>query len=157
MSESNSVDSSAGDTGERRKNRQASFVSDAGQFPELPVTVVLDRIPVPILAVDPSGAIVFANEAFDELFGTEESARADFHLHDIFPDQAPEGVNVADMFLTTVATRADSLWRMTDKTGDVVQVRASKSILRRAEDTVVLVALEDFTDQLWNDPKSALR
>ena len=61
------------------------------------------------------------------------------------------------MFLTTVATRADSLWRMTDKTGDIVQVRASKSILRRTEDTIVLVALEDFTDQLWNDPKSALR
>ena len=125
--------------------------------PALPVTVVLDRIPVPILAVDPSGGIVFANEAFDELFGTDRSERADFHLHDIFPDQAPEGVNVADMFLTTVATRADSLWRMTDKTGDVVQVRASKSILRRAEDDLVLVALEDFTDQLWNDPKSALR
>ncbi|MGA9869953.1 MAG: PAS domain-containing protein [Rhodococcus sp. (in: high G+C Gram-positive bacteria)] len=143
-------------TGERR-NSDSRAISDPTQFPDLPVTVVLDRIPVPILAVDPNGGIVFANEAFDELFGTDRSERSDFHLHDIFPDQAPEGVNVADMFLTTVATRADSLWRMTDKTGDVVQVRASKSILRRAEDTVVLVALEDFTDQLWNDPKSALR
>ncbi|MDJ0393444.1 PAS domain-containing protein [Rhodococcus sp. G-MC3] len=143
-------------TGERR-NSESRAISDPDQFPDLPVTVVLDRIPVPILAVDPSGGIVFANEAFDELFGTDRSERADFHLHNIFPDQAPEGVNVADMFLTTVATRADSLWRMTDKTGDVVQVRASKSILRRAEDNLVLVALEDFTDQLWNDPKSALR
>ncbi|OLT33948.1 histidine kinase [Rhodococcus sp. CUA-806] len=143
-------------TGERR-NSESRAISDPAQFLDLPVTVVLDRIPVPILAVDPSGGIVFANEAFDELFGTDRSERADFHLHDIFPDQAPEGVNVADMFLTTVATRADSLWRMTDKTGDVVQVRASKSILRRAEDDLVLVALEDFTDQLWNDPKSALR
>lgn len=147
---------SNGATGERRNN-ESRPISDPAQFPDLPVTVVLDRIPVPILAVDPSGAIVFANEAFDDLFGTDRSERSDFHLHDIFPEQAPEGVNVADMFLTTVATRADSLWRMTDKTGDVVQVRASKSILRRAEDTVVLVALEDFTDQLWNDPKSALR
>lgn len=147
---------SSGATGERR-NVGSRPISDPAQLPDLPVSVVLDRIPVPILAVDPSGAIVFANEAFDDLFGIDRTERTDFHLHDIFPDQAPEGVNVADMFLTTVATRADSLWRMTDKTGDVVQVRASKSILRRAEDTVVLVALEDFTDQLWNDPKSALR
>lgn len=156
MTDSSSGDTSVGGGGERR-NADSRPISDPAQFPDLPVTVVLDRIPVPILAVDPSGAIVFANEAFDDLFGTDGAERADFHLHDIFPDQAPEGVNVAEMFLTTVATRADSLWRMTDKTGDVVQVRASKSILRRAEDTVVLVALEDFTDQLWNDPKSALR
>lgn len=46
---------------------------------------------------------------------------------------------------------------MTDSKGDILQVRASKSILRRAEDSVVLVVLEDFTDQLWNDPKSAFR
>ncbi|KQU56525.1 histidine kinase [Rhodococcus sp. Leaf278] len=148
--------SSNGAPGDRR-NLDSRPISDPTQFPDLPVTVVLDRIPVPILAVDPSGAIVFANEAFDDLFGLDRTERVDFHLHDIFPDRAPEGVNVADMFLTTVATRADSLWRMTDKTGDVVQVRASKSILRRTEDTIVLVALEDFTDQLWNDPKSALR
>ena len=151
------TDSTSNGTAGDRRNLESRPISDPTQFPDLPVTVVLDRSPVPILAVDPTGAIVFANEAFDDLFGLDRTEREDFHLHDIFPDRAPEGVNVAEMFLTTVATRADSLWRMTDKTGDIVQVRASKSILRRTEDTIVLVALEDFTDQLWNDPKSALR
>ena len=56
--------------------------ADAIPDPDLPVTVVLDRIPVPILAVDPTGAIVFANEAFDDLFGLDRTEREDFHLHE---------------------------------------------------------------------------
>lgn len=135
-------------------------ISTPMQFPTLPVTVVLDRIPVPVLAVDTAGTVVFANEAFDELMGfDEESPRSDetLTLQDVFPENEPVGVNIAETFLTTVATRADSLWRMSDSKGDILQVRASKSILRRAEDSVVLVVLEDFTDQLWNDPKSAFR
>ncbi|KIQ18212.1 histidine kinase [Rhodococcus sp. MEB064] len=143
-----------------RRNSTSEAISTPTQFPSLPVTVVLDRIPVPVLAVEPGGSVVFANEAFDELMGfDEENPRSDdaLSLQDIFPASEPLGVNIAETFLTTVATRADSLWRMSDSKGDILQVRASKSILRRAEDSVVLVVLEDFTDQLWNDPKSAFR
>ncbi|MBY6537349.1 histidine kinase [Rhodococcus sp. BP-349] len=143
-----------------RRNPTSEAVSTTTQFPSLPVTVVLDRIPLAVLAVEPGGTVVFANEAFDELMGfDEESPRSSetLTLQDIFPANEPLGVNIAETFLTTVATRADSLWRMTDSKGDILQVRASKSILRRAEDSVVLVVLEDFTDQLWNDPKSAFR
>ncbi|WP_236077632.1 PAS domain-containing protein [Rhodococcus sp. P1Y] len=140
-------------TGERRKS-ETSAISDPAQFPDLPVTVVLDRIPVPILAVDPSGAIVFANEAFDELFGTDRSEPSDFHLRH-FPGPGSRGRQRRGHVSHDGRDSRRLLWRMTDKTGDVVQVRASKSILRRAEDNLVLVALEDFTDQLWNDPKGA--
>ncbi len=143
-----------------RRNPSSAGISDPAEFPALPVSVVLDRIPLPVLAVEPGGTVVFANEAFDQLMGfDEQTPRSDaaLHLQDIFPANEPLGVNIAETFLTTVATRADSLWRMTDAKGDILQVRASKSILRRAEDSVVLVVLEDFTDQLWNDPKSAFR
>lgn len=143
-----------------RRNSPPRGVSSATQFPDLPVTVVLDRIPIPVLAVEPGGVVVFANEAFDELMGFDDEhprSESELTLQDIFPENEPLGVNIAETFLTTVATRADSLWRMSDSRGDILQVRASKSILRRAEDSVVLVVLEDFTDQLWNDPKSAFR
>lgn len=143
-----------------RRNPTSRAISDPNQFPELPVTVVLNRIPVPVLAVEPGGEVVFANEAFRELMGIDaDSADAaePMHLQNIFPARDAPGVNIAETFLTTVATRADSLWRMSDSKGDILQVRASKSILRRAEDDLVLVVLEDFTDQLWNDPKSAFR
>lgn len=142
--------------GERR-NPASRPISHPAQFPDLPVSVVLDRIPVPVLAVEHAGHIVFVNEAFRELIGLEPEAEAPAHLSDVFPETEELGVNIAETFMTTVATRADSLWRMADASGDILQVRASKSILRRAEDTLALVALEDFTDQLWNDPKSAFR
>ncbi|MGU3432906.1 PAS domain-containing protein [Actinomycetes bacterium M1A6_2h] len=148
------------ESGGDRRDPASRAISDPNQFPELPVTVVLDRIPVPVLAVDPGGTVVFANESFRELMGIdpdEPPSDQRMHLHDIFPAREGLGVNIAETFLTTVATRADSLWRMSDAKGDILQVRASKSILRRAEDQVVLVVLEDFTDQLWNDPKSAFR
>ena len=83
------TDSTSNGTAGDRRNLESRPISDPTQFPDLPVTVVLDRIPVPILAVDPTGAIVFANEAFDDLFGLDRTEREDFHLHDIFPDRAP--------------------------------------------------------------------
>ncbi len=36
---------------------------------QLPALVVLERIPVPVLAIAKDGALVFANSAFSEMVG----------------------------------------------------------------------------------------
>ncbi len=53
---------------ERRRRGQA------GQLPgdtleQMPAMVVLERLPIPVLAIGPDGAILFANTAFAAMLG----------------------------------------------------------------------------------------
>ena len=50
---------------------------------QLPALVVLERIPIPVLAIANDGALVFANSAFSDMVGR---ARDDVVSHDVRRD-----------------------------------------------------------------------
>ena len=51
---------------------------------QLPALVLLERIPVPTLAVLQDGTIVFANTAFAEMVGRDADEVVALKFHDIF-------------------------------------------------------------------------
>ena len=58
---------------------------------ELPALVVLERFPVPVLAIAEDGAILFANGAFAEMLGYAAEEVLSLKFHEIFhPTPADE-------------------------------------------------------------------
>jgi PAS domain S-box-containing protein len=68
---------------DRRRNAQASQ-SPREALEQLPALVLLERIPVPTLAVLQDGTIVFANKAFAEMVGREAEEVVVLKFHDVF-------------------------------------------------------------------------
>ena len=68
---------------DRRRNAQASQ-SPREALEQLPALVLLERIPVPTLAVLQDGTIVFANKAFAEMVGRDAEEVVVLKFHDVF-------------------------------------------------------------------------
>jgi PAS domain-containing protein len=68
---------------ERRRTAQASR-PPMEVLSQLPALVLLERIPVPTLAVLQDGTIVFANTAFADMVGRDAEQVVALRFHDIF-------------------------------------------------------------------------
>ena len=68
---------------ERRRNRTPDD-SPMDVLTRLPAVVVLERIPVPTLAVARDGVILFANTAFSEMLGYRQDSLAGLAFAEIF-------------------------------------------------------------------------
>ena len=55
---------------------------------QLPALVVLGRLPVPVLAIDRGGAIIFANEPFNEMLGYTTETVTAMKFDEIFSSMA---------------------------------------------------------------------
>jgi PAS domain-containing protein len=90
---------------ERRRHRPA------GQSPmdilrQLPALVVLQRMPVPVLAVGDDGTILFANAAFGQMLGHPAEAVLSLRFAQIFAGQAADTSPVMFIRARTPACRA---------------------------------------------------
>jgi len=103
----------------------------------LPAVVVLERLPVPALAMARDGIILFANAAFAEMVGYAPDGLAG----SVFPEIFRSGVDVLGNLV--VELRHCEGW--------TVRARMSKSALMRRDDPVVLVTFDNLTDQRWTD------
>jgi PAS domain S-box-containing protein len=112
----------------------------------LPAVVVLERIPVPSLAMARNGTILFTNTAFAEMVGYQQDRLAGSSFPEIFHTVPAE---VAA--LSGVDALANLVVQLQHCEGWTVRARMSKSALMRRDDQVVLVTFEDLTDQLWMD------
>jgi PAS domain S-box-containing protein len=113
---------------------------------ELPALVLLERFPVPVLAIAEDGSIIFANGAFGEMVGrsVDEVTRSRFRqLFHTMP--ADESV------LSTVAAHAGLVVELRHRDRSVVRARMSKSALLRGDDPVALATFQDLTERLWSD------
>jgi PAS domain S-box-containing protein len=112
---------------------------------QMPARLVLERIPVPSLAVDRDGRILFANEAFAELVGYSTEALLSMEFSQLFwlmpTDESP---------VSLVRRYADQLVELMHSDGSLVRARMSKSALRRDDDPLALTTFHDLTEQLWN-------
>ncbi|MEO3757019.1 PAS domain-containing protein [Mycobacterium sp. B14F4] len=113
---------------------------------ELPALVVLDRLPVPVLAIAEDGAIVFANAAFADMLGYPPDGVKDLEFRKIFHTMPPDESAVSVMH-----AHANLIVELLHEDGSVVRARMSKSALQRGNDPVALATFQDLTERLWVD------
>ena len=130
---------------ERRRNGQEDK-SAMTLLEELPALVVLERFPVPTLALAEDGAILFANAAFADMLGYTSDAITALKFPQIF-DQVPADESA----VSVVRAHADLVVQLVHRDGSIVRARMSKSALLRGDDPVALAAFQDLTERLWAD------
>ena len=128
---------------ERRKPGQITQVPNAA-LDQLPARLVLERIPVPSLAISRDGQILFANEAFAEMVGHSTDALLSMEFTQLF-----RSVPTDESPVSLVRKYADQLVELMHADGSVVRARMSKSALRRDDDPLALATFHDLTEQLW--------
>jgi PAS domain S-box-containing protein len=141
----------AGMDGDRRLERRRhgrSGDSPTDILTRLPAVVVLERIPVPALAMARDGIILFANTAFAEMVGYRPERLAGSAFPEIF-----HTVPAALCALPGVDALTNLVVELQHCEGWTVRARMSKSALQRSDDPVVLVTFENLTEQLWTDER----
>jgi PAS domain S-box-containing protein len=103
------------------------------QLNQFPVLTVLERLPVPVLAIGSRGAILFSNNAFDEMIGHPKSALSGMNLREILL-----GLTLAEIVLPFLHARGGSAVNFIHAKGWIFQTRMSASAMRRGDDEVVL-------------------
>jgi PAS domain S-box-containing protein len=131
---------------ERRRNRQSSSQSPMTTLEQLPARVILERIPVPVLAIGGDGRILFTNTAFAEMVGREAEEVLSLRFHEIFHE-----AQVSESLLPVVHALANMVVELAHKDGSVVRALMSKSAVMRADDDFALATFQDLTEQLWED------
>src|SRR5271156_3801011 len=133
--------------GERRRNG-GSGEAAMDALTRLPAVMVLERVPVPTLAMARDGTILFANTAFAEMVGHEQDGLAGLAFAEVF-----HTVPAALSAISGVDALANLVVELQHCEGWTVRARMSKSALMRSEDPVVLVTFENLTEQLWTDDR----
>ena len=126
-----------------RRTAQAS-PSPIEALKQLPALVLLERIPVPTLAVLQDGTIVFANRAFADILGREAEEVVALKFYDIF-----YGALETESVLSLVDGLANMVVELAHKDGSTVRALMSRSALRRADDEIALATFQDLTEELW--------
>ncbi|MFY2861111.1 PAS domain S-box protein [Mycobacterium sp. THU-M104] len=112
----------------------------------LPALVVLERIPVPTVAIARDGDILFANTAFAEMVGYPQDGLAGAEFPQIF------NIDLAALnALSGAEALANMVVGLKHCEGWTVRAKMSKSALMRHDDPVVLVTFENLTERLWVD------
>src|SRR5262249_6475369 len=140
----------AGMDGSRRIERRngGSGGSPMDMLTRLPAVVVLERIPVPTLAMARDGTILFANTAFAEMVGHQQDSLAGLAFAEIF-QTAAEPLSA----LSSVDALANLVVELQHCEGWTVRAKMSPSALMRRDDPVVLVTFENLTERLWVDER----
>jgi PAS domain S-box-containing protein len=112
---------------------------------ELPALVVLERMPVPVLAIGADGTILFANQAFAEMLGSTADAVRLLKFQQIFHTLPAD-----ESAVSVVRAHADLVVELTHQDESIiVHARMSKSALLRGDDPVALATFQDLTERLW--------
>jgi PAS domain S-box-containing protein len=131
----------------RRSGRQAGQ-SPMAILTQLPALVVLERIPVPVLAIAQDGTLVFANTAFSEMVGWASDEVLSLKFDDIF-HLAP----TTESPVSVVQALANMVVELAHRDGSSVRALMSRSTLIRADDNIALATFQDLTEQLWLDER----
>jgi PAS domain S-box-containing protein len=113
---------------------------------DLPALVVLERLPVPVLAIAEDGTILFANPAFAEMLGYTPAAVKELQFRQIFHTLPADKSAVSVM-----RAHADLIVELTHRDNSIVRAQMSKSALVRGDDPVALATFQDLTERLWID------
>lgn len=128
---------------ERRRPGQITRAPRAA-LDQMPARLVLERIPVPSLAIARDGQILFANEAFADMVGQSTETLQSMEFAQLF-----RSVPTDESPVSVVRKYADQLVELMHADGSVVRARMSKSALMRDDDPLALATFHDLTEQLW--------
>lgn len=112
---------------------------------QMPALVLLERFPVPVLAIADDGAIVFANQAFAEMVGHRQDDVAALRFEQLFHTLPTD-----ESAVTVVRAHADLVVELAHRDGTTVRARMSKSALLRGDDPVAVATFTDLTERLWS-------
>jgi PAS domain S-box-containing protein len=115
---------------------------------QLPALVVLERIPIPVLAIGHDGTILFTNSAFAQMVGCEPEEVLALRFEELF-----YRAQASESLLSTVQALANMVVELVHKDGSVVRALMSKSAMMRADDNFALAAFQDLTEQLWEEER----
>lgn len=147
-SSTRTVPHSLGTDGNQRIDRRLNGRSGGSPMDiltQLPAVVVLERIPVPTLAVAREGTILFANTAFAEMVGYRQDSLAGLAFSEIFYT----ALGALDA-LSRIDAPAKVVVELQHREGWTVRTEMSKSALIRCADPIVLVTFENLTERLWD-------
>jgi PAS domain S-box-containing protein len=108
----------------------------------MPAVVALERLPVPALAFDVHGGILFSNTAFADMLGYPREMLAKLTLGDLIHKTDDEAA------ARGLRQGADRLLMLRHHDGYVVHASMSTSELGQ-DDDVVFVVFRDRTEQMW--------
>ncbi|MFC0453843.1 PAS domain S-box protein [Rhodococcus jostii] len=133
-------------TGPNRDRRRSDPNNALGYLEQLPALRLLERLPVPALAVDEDGVIVHANPALERMLGYAENWLAGCSVADVVdPETSPNGPAA----VAQLRDCAGKVIELAHWDGFVVRAAVSRSVLRREDDPVTFVCFQDVTEQLW--------
>jgi PAS domain S-box-containing protein len=131
---------------ERRQRDGKNGQSPMVLLKELPALVVLERFPVPVLAIAEDGTILFANKAFAEMLGHSAEEVTALKFQQVF-----HTVPAEESAVSVVRAHADLIVELVHQDGSIVRAQMSKSALLRGDDPVALATFQDLTERLWVD------
>jgi PAS domain S-box-containing protein len=111
---------------------------------QIPALVVLERFPVPVLAVAEDGEILFANSAFGEMLGCSAEVVQAKGFREIFHTMPTE-----ESPIVVLRAHADLIVQLAHSDGSTVRANMSRSALCRDDDQFVLAVFQDLTERLW--------
>jgi PAS domain S-box-containing protein len=128
---------------ERRRHRQHDQSPEA-ILKQLPALVVLERIPIPVLAIAEDGSILFTNTAFAAMVGFEPDEVVSMRFEEIF-DRVP----VSGPLLSAVCALANMVVELRHKDGSTVRALMARSAVMGPNDQFALAVFQDLTQRLW--------
>jgi PAS domain S-box-containing protein len=114
---------------------------------QLPALVVLERLPVPVLAVTADGTILFTNTAFAGMVGRDAEEVLSLKFGQIFAGE------LAAEPLDVVHALANMVVALAHRDGSIVRALMSRSAFMRSDDRIALATFQDLTEQLWLDER----
>ncbi len=115
---------------------------------QLPALVVLERIPVPVLAIAHDGTVLFANTAFSEMVGRAPEEVLSLKFDEIF-----HLTPTTESAVSVVHALANEVVELAHQDGSSVRALMSRSALIRSDDEIALATFQDLTEQLWHDER----
>ncbi|MFC9554505.1 PAS domain-containing protein [Rhodococcus sp. NPDC056960] len=132
---------------EYEERRRPTPGTPLGYLEQLPALVLLERLPVPVLAVEDDGTVVHANGAFEEMLGHPLASLRGRPVSELLDlDETATGADAVEHLRESATTPVD----LAHQDGSRVRALISRPILRRQDDPVTLVCFHDVTEQLWN-------
>jgi PAS domain S-box-containing protein len=125
--------------------------STIGYLQQLPALVLLDRLLVPVLAVDLDGELTYANPAFASILGYSDAEALTGQWVCTLLDR-----RAADSPRDCVATLRAARGTLVDwchSEGYVIKTLVSDSMLLRSTDPLLLVSVSDMTEWVWTNSR----
>ena len=128
--------------------RRRPDCTDLGELLDaMPARVLLDRMPGPVIGVDPDGVVAYANPAATTLLGYPEPALVGRALPSLLVHH-PDDTGAACVAALRAAGGGDVIdWCHAE--GFAVRTAVSAPLLLRASDPYLMIYVTDVTELYW--------